>query len=463
MRRRAARIALDRLGDHEHAIELYLALFADDAHDQEAIDRLVATYASRGRTRELLELRERQVSAATDRARRIELRLELSRLLVVLDERRRAVDVLRTSLEEAARHEPTVEALAVVLEAEVRTRELRDLLADQARLAEGDSDRARAAALWSRAAALAEERLRDAAGAEKYHARVVALEPRAASFDALARLATTRRDPTAAAQWLERLLEVVDTPGRAGAVLRLAEALVDAGQPAQAAARLEQSLSTMPEADALRTRLATLYREQGEWARLARLIADAAAHAPDKATRMAHLLEAARLFSERCNDSDAAIPLLEQASDLAPEEPAVRLALADSLAHGKRFDDARVILQGMIDAFGGRRPKERAPVHYQVARLELAMGNRARALVELDTATRVDPAESRDPANTGGAGTRRWAAGARREELPRAAGRLAQARHNDGVDEHRAERGPPRAECHCRAARGKRAVKGDPR
>jgi Tfp pilus assembly protein PilF len=45
----------------------------------------------------------------------------------------------------------------------------------------------------------------------------------------------------------------------------------------------------------------------------------------------------------------------------------------------------------MIDAFGGRRPKERAPVHYQIARLELAMGNRARALVELDTATRVDP------------------------------------------------------------------------
>ena len=49
----------------------------------------------------------------------------------------------------------------------------------------------------------------------------------------------------------------------------------------------------------------------------------------------------------------------------------------------------------MVDAFGGRRPKERAPVHHQMARLELAMGNRARALVELDTATRVDP---QDPA-----------------------------------------------------------------
>src|SRR6202023_900681 len=69
----------------------------------------------------------------------------------------------------------------------------------------------------------------------------------------------------------------------------------------------------------------------------------------------------------------------------------VRVGLADALATSRRFDDARAILQSMIDAFGGRRPKERAPVHYQIARLELAMGNRARALVELDTATRVDP------------------------------------------------------------------------
>src|SRR6185369_6022684 len=41
---------------------------------------------------------------------------------------------------------------------------------------------------------------------------------------------------------------------------------------------------------------------------------------------------------------------------------------------------------------GGRRPKERAPVHYHLARLDLAVGDRARALVELDQATRIDPA-----------------------------------------------------------------------
>ena len=47
----------------------------------------------------------------------------------------------------------------------------------------------------------------------------------------------------------------------------------------------------------------------------------------------------------------------------------------------------------MIAAFGGRRPKERAPVHYQMKsfRLELATSHRSAALAELDIATRIDP------------------------------------------------------------------------
>ncbi|HEY8040235.1 MAG TPA: tetratricopeptide repeat protein, partial [Polyangiaceae bacterium] len=391
MRRRAARAALDQLGDHERAIALYLALFDEDAHDEEAIDRLAATYAAHGRTRELLVMRERQVAAAHDADHRIALRLEVARLLADLGDGGRAAQTLRANLREEPRHMATVEALVAVLDAEVRTRDLRDLLAEQAHLAEGAGDTPRAAELWLRAATLAEERLRDAERAETFHARVVALEPRPASFDALARLAMMRRDPAAASEWLERLLEVVEPGRRVEAILRLVDALVDAGQGPRAAERLEQSLATGADVERLGDRLATLYREQGEWARLAQLVAGSASHASDKATRMARLLEAANLFSERCGQPEQAIPLLEQASDLAPEDPAVRLKLADSLASGRRFDDARAILQSMIDAFGGRRPKERAPVHYQIARLELAMGNRARALVELDTATRVDP------------------------------------------------------------------------
>ncbi len=391
LRRRAARIALDPLGDDDLAIGLYGSLFADDPNDAEAVDRLAATFAKHGRSRELLALRQRQVASSLDPAARIPLRLEVAELLVGLGESARAVEALHANLAEDPRGEATVEALASLLDREGKTGELRELLAGQAERAESTGATARAAELWSRAASLAEARLQDTEAAARFHARVVALEPRAGSLDALARLAEERHDFAKAAEWLEQLAAVVGPELRTQAILRLGEALVAAGEPERAAERMDASLLVDPEADAVRTRLAALYHGQGAWPKLARLVAGAAAHAPDKASRMARLLEAARLYAERCDEADAAIPLLEQASDLAPEDQAVRLDLAGALAKAGRFEQASAILQAMIDAFGTRRPKERAPVHYQIARLQLSMGNRARALVELDTATRVDP------------------------------------------------------------------------
>jgi golgin subfamily B member 1 len=391
MRRRAARIALDRLGDHERAIGLYLALFDDDPHDEEAAQRLASAYLAHGLVRDLLRLRERQIAVAGDAAIRVALRLEVAQLLVHLGEGARAAQVLADGLAEDPRHEGTVEALAAVFAAHDRTRDWIDLLVDQAQRAEADRDARRAADLWGRAAALAEDRLADPAAAETYHARVAALEVRPGSLDALGRLATARGDHHAAAQWLERLLGVVHVDGRVDATLRLADALVGAGERSRATERLSRSLVEVGPAEPLRERLAGLYREQGDWERLAALTADAAAHAPDKATRMARLCQAARLFVDRCGQPALAVPLLEQAADLAPDDQAAALALADALAQSGRFDDARSMLKAMIDAFGGRRPKERAPAHYQMARLELATGNRARALVELDMAARVDP------------------------------------------------------------------------
>jgi golgin subfamily B member 1 len=391
MRRRAARVALDRLDDADRGIALYLALLDEDPRDGEAVERLGATYATLGRVRDLLRLRERQIAAATSDEERLPLRLDAARLHDRLGESDAGIAALRANLSEDPVHVATVEALAAALDRAGKPGDLRDLLADQAERAEKDGRTARAAELWSRAAVLAEARLGEATAAATFHARVVALEPRAASFDALARLAEAKGDAAAAAAWLEKLLDVVEPERRGASVLRLAEALVSSGEGTRAAERLAQGLSAVPDAEPLRARLASLYRDQREWAKLAVLAADGAAHAPDKATRMARLLEAAKLFIERCAEPARAVPLLEQASDLAPEDQGVRLGLADALAQSSRFDEARAILQAMIAAFGGRRPKERAPVHYQTARLELAMGNRASALVELDVATRIDP------------------------------------------------------------------------
>src|SRR5262249_33932636 len=56
--------------------------------------------------------------------------------------------------------------------------------------------------------------------------------------------------------------------------------------------------------------------------------------------------------------------------------------------------EARALLRTLIDEFGGRRPKERAPVHYHLAKLDMLAGDRAQALSELEAATRIDPANA---------------------------------------------------------------------
>ena len=392
LRHRAAGVAVEKLADVAQGIALYDALFTADPTDAEAVARLIALYTSHERPRDLLALRRRQIDAARDDAERLALRLEAARLLASLDEDDRAVATLQENLAESPHHTPTVADLCALLETRERWAELRDLYRAQAELAEAETQRERAAELWFHAAVVSEERLGDRDGATAHHRAVVALEPRPASFDALARLASAIGDHAQASAHLERLRDVSEPSARAAVTLRLADALLASDRDDLAQQRLEEACEADPAAEDVRARLADLYRARSDWPKLARLLTVAAAHAPDKAARLARLREGALLFRHRCSAPAEAVPLLEQACDLEPNEQALRLSLADALGAAGRFEEARTLLKALIDGFGGRRPKERAPVHYQLAQLELAMGNRARALVELDAATRIDPA-----------------------------------------------------------------------
>ena len=106
-------------------------------------------------------------------------------------------------------------------------------------------------------------------------------------------------DRAAAAAWLEKWATVVRPEQRAEATLRLGDALVRAGDVERAAERLERAIAETPREEALRARLASLYREHEQWSKLARVIAEGAVYAPDKPARLERLLEAAKLFAER--------------------------------------------------------------------------------------------------------------------------------------------------------------------
>ncbi len=392
LRHEAAGVAVEKLGATDRAIAIYLALIEEDPHDAEAVARLVALYEGGGRKHELLDLKRRLVGTAREVDERLALRLEVAPLEDGLGAVDQALAALRENLGESARHDATVKMLAAILQREGRIDELEALLASQAQLAEDAGDKAFSADFSWRAAQVAETQMKDLPRAIGHLRRVVALEERAPAYDALARLSTETKAYDDAAGFLDRLRELTTGPERAAVTLRLADALVAANRKAEARERLESEIARDPEADRVRVRLAETYRAAQDWPALAELLTEGAHYAPDKATRLARLREAAELHRARTNEPDKSIPLLEQASDLAPDENAVKLALADALGAAGRFEEARTLLRTLVEAFGGRRPKERAPVHYHLARLDLAVGDRARALVELDAATRIDPA-----------------------------------------------------------------------
>jgi tetratricopeptide (TPR) repeat protein len=141
-------------------------------------------------------------------------------------------------------------------------------------------------------------------------------------------------------------------------------------------------------------RLSDAYRRLEAWDKLAKVLADGAAradHEGNTTASIARLREAAALMRDRCDDAVSAMVLLEEASGLAPDDQAIRLELADAMRCAGRFDDARPIFTALLDAYGGRRPRERAAVHHALARLEVAQQRPAEALRELETASRIDP------------------------------------------------------------------------
>lgn len=392
LRFEAAGLFAGELSAAERAIALYEQLFEEVPSDEQAVLALSALLAREGRQRDLLTLARRRVEVAESLSSRLPLRIEAARIEAQLGDAAQAMATLRANLDEAPRHAGTVAELGLLLERERAFVDLAELYASQAERAEADAERPEAAEFFERAAEIAAARLALPTLAAQHYRRVVALEPRATALAALAALATDAAEHGDAAEYLELLRHVSRGKERIDVVLRMVAALAKADRLVVAIERLEEEVARAPEAEPLRARLLAAYRERDDFANLARTLTAGAQYAPDKATRLSRLREAAELYCTEVREPERAIPLLEMARDLAPEERAVRLALSDALGLSGRIDEARVKLRAIIDDFAGRRPKERAPVHYHLARLDLVVGDRPRALVELDAATRIDPA-----------------------------------------------------------------------
>lgn len=395
MRLRAAAIFAE-LGQRPRAIELYQSVVDEVPGDLPTVRTLAPLLEAEERFPELLKLRQHELSRVDDGARKLELRLDIARLVGVIEERGGRIEALRQNLAEDPSHDPSLAALIGVLASKASPDDLAQFLGEHAERLEQVSDKDRAVRLWTQLAELAETRLGDNDRAIEAHRRVVKLEPSTRSLDALARLFMGRAEPHEAVPWLSQRLDLTpegvafDGVGRTDIVLRLTDALLGSGAAERAVTVLQGAFDSEPAEPRTRDPLLKLLRDTSQWETLASTLQTAAESTSDRAEVLSYLYEASAIVRDRLGALDRAIPVLEKLHAMVPDDRGVQQNLADALLAARRYPEAQTILEKLLADFGRRRPPERARVHFKLAEIARAQGDRKAALTQLELATAID-------------------------------------------------------------------------
>lgn len=366
-------------------VERYRDVLRDDPRNASAHAALAAVLEREGRLAELLQLRLSELGTAADADARLTARLGIVDLVDRIERNTSRIDVLRANLEERPGHEESVEAIVTLLRRERRMEELVDLLAEQAAKVGAPAS----ASMWRRVAAIAEGELRDRERARRAYEALVEIEPTAEAYDALAVIANERGDVVAAARWLERRLAVSSGNDLADVSLRLAVALRSLGRRDRALEVLERAFEQAPANREVRDLLLETHRAEQSHDAVARIASKSVAAETDPGVRLALAKEAATLFVHELDRSEDAIPMLELASELSPDERPLRLELADAYRKNARNDAARAVLERIVEEYGRRRTPERAMVHAELGKVLEEMGDLPGAIAQLDQATQI--------------------------------------------------------------------------
>ncbi len=388
LRLRAARLCRDR-NDHAQAIELLFRVL--DTHEELGLVRELAELCdAQGRTLALLQLRQRELDLTADPARKLELRLLLSRLVGEVEAKSGREQSLQQNLAEHPGHPESILALTEVLMQRGQTESLAKVLEFQARTLEGLEQPAAAAKLWNDLAVLVQEAFSDAERAIEALGHVVELAPSVEALDQLARLHLQRDRPAEAAAVLRRRIQHTEAGGLVAVMLRLARAEIAAGAEADASRTLQAAFDQAPEHAEVRKLLVKLYREREQWEPLARTLSIASQHVADPETLLAYAREAADLYHDRLGTPAEAVPILERAHAQHQDDRDLQARLAASLRAAGDLEQARTMLEALVAAFGRRRSPQRAAAHLELARVAQAQGDTATATDQLELASGMD-------------------------------------------------------------------------
>jgi len=393
LRHKAAGIARDKLGENDKAIALYEHLFEDEPTDREASGALKGLYEATERWEDLGRLLERLIEMAESPADRSALRIELARL----NEQRfeapdTAIELLRGVLYDEPGHSEAVVALSELYEKTQRDEELADLLNSQIQAASERGDTEAELKFQVRLGEVYESRLGNRQKAiETYRSVLERDAQHRSALESLTRLFQAEGDHAEAAKAIERLLDMSGGEDAVRLSIELADEFAELGDAESSARALERGLGADERNAELRSRLRGLYESMLAWDKLASHLAADAGLAESDDEKVKLLREAAAIHSDKRKEHAAASELLEQASQLKPDDRELLLELCDAYSESGRGKAAAEVLEKVVESYGGKRSKELGEIHRRLANAYLADGDTQRALEELDKAFRIEP------------------------------------------------------------------------
>jgi tetratricopeptide (TPR) repeat protein len=132
-------------------------------------------------------------------------------------------------------------------------------------------------------------------------------------------------------------------------------------------------------------------REREDWQTVARLVHTRAKHTTDAKEQLSLLCELGSIFSEKLDQPDSGLPFLEQALEIAPDDPDVLEPLANLYFAAGRDEDAERLYKGLVEQLSkGRRSKKLGRLEYRLGALAERRGDREEALSHYDQAYRID-------------------------------------------------------------------------
>ena len=186
-----------------------------------------------------------------------------------------------------------------------------------------------------------------------------------------------------------RLALIEDGDEQVDAALRVYKAAEELGAPSQAKATLEHVFRVQPERSIIREYLRGVYEENGAQRELAELLIADAEYTEDAEEKYQRYISAADILVNGLGDAESARPAAEKAQELQPDNHETLLLLVDIYSASGMHDDARSLLEPVIESHRKRSP-ELAALQYRMAKTYGVSGDTDSQLIWLKKAFDVD-------------------------------------------------------------------------